>query len=336
VEVLYAGCGPLAPLAVALCHRASRARFWPVDIHEANAASVRRLVEAVGVADRFGDIAAADASRHHWPVTGHVGVAEVMQRGLEKEPQVAVTAHLAAQLEPEGILVPRSIALDVQLFDPTAEFGLDDRAPVRVPLARLLELTRESAALLRGGAAVDVEYTEPAGLQVMVSTGIEVADGVVLDDRDCSLTLPWVAHDLGLSGPGRRGRVRYLTGEKPRLAAERRTVAAPSDPTDAGPVDLAAFSLDSARALVGGMFQRPNGDGPVVELRLLSAAPSPRDPQAEPRGDRPFELIFQGPRDPRLTQGMHPLQHATHPFDGLFLVPVGEDGGGLLYQAVFS
>lgn len=221
VEVLYAGCGPLAPLAVALAHRAPRARFWPVDIHDRNVASVRRLIAAAGLADRFGEVAAADASRHRWPVPGHVGVAEVLQRGLEKEPQVAVTAHLATQLVPDGILVPRRIALDALLFDPATEFDLEaSRERVRVPLAPVLELTRESAADLRGGAEAEFDYAEPAGLHVMVATRIEVGDGVVLGDHACSLTLPWVAHALGLSGPGRRGRIRYLTGARPRLEAE--------------------------------------------------------------------------------------------------------------------
>lgn len=226
VDVLYAGCGPLAPLALALVHRAPRARFWPVDIHPENVACVRRLVAAAGLEEHFGAIVAADASGHRWPVAGHVAVAEVMQRGLEKEPQIAVTANLADQLRPEGRLVPERIVLEVLLFDTAAEFaaaaaGAEPPPPrVRVPVAPLLALDRRSAAALRDGAAVEFGYEEPAGLQVLVSTRIEVHGDLILRDYECSLTLPWVAHDLGRSGPGRRGRIRYVSGPSPRLAAE--------------------------------------------------------------------------------------------------------------------
>lgn len=106
--------------------------------------------------------------------------------------------------------------------------------------------------------------------------------------------------------------------------------------TDPTPIDLAALTLAEARALVGESFVRPNPDGPDVTLRLAAAEPSRRDPRAATFADRPFSLLFLGPRDPRLTQGMHPLDHPAHPFADLFLVPVGERDGGLLYEAVLS
>lgn len=106
--------------------------------------------------------------------------------------------------------------------------------------------------------------------------------------------------------------------------------------TDPTPIDLGSLTLAAARALVGEAFVRPNPEGPDVTLRLVAAEPAPRDPRSEIPADRPFSLLFQGPRDPRLTQGMHALDHPARPFADLFLVPLGERDGGLLYEAVLS
>jgi len=228
VDVLYAGCGPLAPLAVALCHRAPQARFWPVDIHRDATESVRRLVSGAGYEEQFGDIVRADAARHRWPVAGHVAIAEVMQKALEKEPQIAVAANLATHLRPGGVLVPKRISLHVQLLDPAVEFDLEQGAAreakvrVRVPLSPLLQLRADNAAELTGGSEVEFEFTDPRGLQAMVSTRIDVYGDISLGDYDCGLTVPWLAHDLGRSGPGLRGRLRLVPGPSPRLEASLR------------------------------------------------------------------------------------------------------------------
>ena len=106
--------------------------------------------------------------------------------------------------------------------------------------------------------------------------------------------------------------------------------------TDASPIDLAGLTLATARSLVGLDFVRRNDAGPDVTLRLASAEPARRDPSAGDAADRPFSLIFRGPAEPRLTQGMHDLEHPEHGFVGLFLVPVGDADGGFQYEAVFS
>jgi len=230
IDVLYAGCGPLAPLAVALCHRAPRARFWPVDIHTSAVDSVRRLVARAGYDDQFGEIVCADASEHHWPTAGQVGIVEVMQRALEKEPQIAVTANLAPQLLPGGTLVPKCVKLAVQLLDPAVEFNVGhDESPelaerIRIPIVPLLQLRADNAAELLAGCAVEFAFDEPPALAVMVSTQITVYDEIVLNDYDSGLTMPWLAHDLGRSGPGKRGVIRLVTGRSPRLESEYRAL----------------------------------------------------------------------------------------------------------------
>ena len=50
-----------------------------------------------------------------------------------------------------------------------------------------------------------------------------------------------------------------------------------------------------------------------------------------------FTLTFRGPRQPALPQRMYSLEHEVlGKLDLMFLVPVGEDGNGRYYEAVFN
>ena len=106
--------------------------------------------------------------------------------------------------------------------------------------------------------------------------------------------------------------------------------------TDDHTPDLAALTLETCRRHVGESFVRPDDAGPDVTLELTAAEPGRRDPRAQEPGDRPFSLLFRGPLDHRLTQGMHDLDHPRLALRGIFLVPVGQDEDGLLYEAVFT
>ena len=53
-------------------------------------------------------------------------------------------------------------------------------------------------------------------------------------------------------------------------------------------------------------------------------------------GRRPFSLIFRGPAEPILSQQIYPLTHEAMGTLELFLVPVGQDKKGILYEALFT
>ena len=75
--------------------------------------------------------------------------------------------------------------------------------------------------------------------------------------------------------------------------------------------------------------------GEPLELKLIRVeGPSER----AGGGERPFSLFWLGPRDPILPQRIYPLQHPHAEIGTLeiFLVPVGRDASGTLYQAVFG
>ena len=76
-------------------------------------------------------------------------------------------------------------------------------------------------------------------------------------------------------------------------------------------------------------------DRSIYPLVLVEATPLPR---AHAVGQRnvPFQLKFHGPGPGYLPQQIHPLQHDRLGCFQLFLVPVGQDSDGFLYQAVFN
>ena len=55
-----------------------------------------------------------------------------------------------------------------------------------------------------------------------------------------------------------------------------------------------------------------------------------------PGGRDPFSLVFRGPPQPLLAQAIHPLDHAALGRLELFIVPIGRDGTGVSYEAIFS
>ena len=56
-----------------------------------------------------------------------------------------------------------------------------------------------------------------------------------------------------------------------------------------------------------------------------------------PRAERePFSLVFRGPKAPVLIQKIYPVEHQSLGALDLFLVPIGPDGEGMRYEAIFT
>ncbi len=83
--------------------------------------------------------------------------------------------------------------------------------------------------------------------------------------------------------------------------------------------------LDSSFSLVA-------EDVESVEFVLVEAADKT---PAGVEGEQ-FSLIFRGPREPALPQRIYALEHPEMGRIELFLVPVGEEESGRLYEAYFN
>ncbi len=212
VEILYAGCGPFAPLAVPLTTRFSPAevRFTLLDVHERSLDAARLLFQALGKSDFVRDYVRCDAAshRHDAPHPLHVVVVETMQAALEREPQVAVTMNLAPQLCPGGILVPERITVDCCLFDPAGEGD-------RFDLGRVLDLAAGGGTVLFPKRFLHVPEELAGERHLMLLTGITVFDRIALDEGESGLTSPRILFDAGRMRGGEAVEIEYHPGDRP-------------------------------------------------------------------------------------------------------------------------
>ena len=84
-------------------------------------------------------------------------------------------------------------------------------------------------------------------------------------------------------------------------------------------------------AEAAGTVYRVEADGsPAVEMTLERAAELP----SSGREGGSFRLEFRGPFEPILSQGIYQFHGAGEPAE-IFIVPIGQQPSGTLYEAVF-
>ena len=246
IEILYAGCGPFAPLAILLTGRFSSAeiKFTLLDAHKRSLDAARRVFQALGKSTFVRDYIQCDAAsyKNDAPHVIHVVVVEAMRAALEREPQVAITMNLAPQLCPGGIFLPERITVDCYLCDLTTEFSAlpaeadaadslsaGGRDKVRVNLGRVLELTAGSCRNLLASSNSDERretsltrkliLNAPGDLDgeydLMLLTAITVFDSIALDDYESGLTCPRILYDVGKMRRGKAIEFEYQLGDKP-------------------------------------------------------------------------------------------------------------------------
>jgi hypothetical protein len=105
-------------------------------------------------------------------------------------------------------------------------------------------------------------------------------------------------------------------------------------------MDLAALTYESAKALEGTTFQIDLPDGTVVPIRLEEVLRYETRQRRTTRGKaprrEPFSMYFAGPPSPILAQAMYTFRAEKLTFEKLFVVPIGQDGEGVEYEAVFT
>lgn len=247
IEILYAGCGPFAPLVIPLTSRFTPAeiQFTLLDIHKRSLDAAQHIFQAFKLTAFVRDYIQCDATSYRQDARHviHIVVVEAMQAALEKEPQVAITMNLAPQLCSGGIFIPERIAVDCYLCDLTEEFttlpvevdaansllagGGKDK--IRAKLGSALELTAAScrhslasgssdehrAASLSPKVILDVPKDLDGEFNLMLLTTITVFDSIRLGAYESGLTHPRVLYDLGKIRRGMRIELAYHLGDKP-------------------------------------------------------------------------------------------------------------------------
>lgn len=98
---------------------------------------------------------------------------------------------------------------------------------------------------------------------------------------------------------------------------------------------LENLTLDTFAPLQAQTFTLTLDDGATLPLTLVEATALPGN--AFPGRQRdPFQLRFKGPLSVLLDQRIHPMHHPALGALSLFVVPIGREPDGYIYQAVFS
>lgn len=243
LHILYPGCGPYATLVLPLTTQFSPADFQVtlIDVHEPAVVAVRKLVQALDVADYVSDIVQADAMTYQPPAGQHYHllVLEVMQGALAREPQVALTLRFLPWLLPDGLLVPARITVDACLTSQTHEnfatlvrrdpdgFPVDhsDLARRRIQLGQLIALDVDSGRTYHYEQP-DAEETLPAvtvrvpsrppGIdQFMLVTCVDVYPPFSIVDYQSEVSHPVILPELNGIASGSEITFAYAFGPKP-------------------------------------------------------------------------------------------------------------------------
>jgi hypothetical protein len=259
IEVLYAGTGPFAPLALLQTpfFSADEVQFTLIDIHLPALECLAQIISVLGLEPYVAATIQADAMEWEPPggETYHVVVAEVMQRSLITEPQVGVTAAIVTHLRPGGFLVPERVDLSLCLLSSEAEqeqavqardrleeyFDLSSdtipdvtpvlgngAAPERIFIDRVFSLTKSVAEDYERSEtgivslqAIHLPDPLPAGLELRILTEIKTFGDFVLGDYVSGLTFPEPLIDPPTLTPGGTYALRYETLGFPGLRLKR-------------------------------------------------------------------------------------------------------------------
>jgi hypothetical protein len=217
IRVLYAGCGPFAPLCLPLLPLLARqtVHFTLLDVHARAMESVQAIMAALRLEGANIECLVGDATHYRRPKQRplHVIVSETMQRALEREPQVAILMNTAPQLTAGGLMVPEMIAVDAALTDLSQELGSNGVAAGpsaaavkpwsgRIPLGRILKVDRERACAWSAAGVsshlppvrIALPSVVPAQYSLVLATTIRTLGAHLLREYESGLTHPLVVN----------------------------------------------------------------------------------------------------------------------------------------------
>ncbi len=146
LHVVYAGCGPFAPLVLPLC-----ALFPPevlsitlIDIHGESLDAAKQLAKILGLGSSINNYLCEDASVYRFPedVPIHMLVTETLEKGLVKEGHVSIVHNFSDQIKDRGILIPENIVVDAHYVLPEVEYKTPPPSPAPGILAPQTEEAR--------------------------------------------------------------------------------------------------------------------------------------------------------------------------------------------------
>ncbi|MEL7231229.1 MAG: class I SAM-dependent methyltransferase [Pseudomonadota bacterium] len=231
VRLLYAGCGPLAPLVMPslAIFSAGELQVILLDMHAESLASAEQLIAAHDLSDRVNAYIEGDAG--HFVVDQSqppdVVVMEILESCLDQEPQVGVSRHLMTQC-PGALLIPEDITVSMALVNPDKEFSPTGNPADfdRILVGDVFSLNKSRIASwtdIKGdilpAATLDVPDYNRRTYTPVLRTVIKTYGGHTLQDYHSGLTAPCSHDSLAQAVPGARLAFQYRDSRQPGLFA---------------------------------------------------------------------------------------------------------------------
>ncbi|MGB8454014.1 MAG: hypothetical protein WCD89_17010 [Anaerocolumna sp.] len=208
IYILYAGTGPFGVLLITLTSMftSKDIRITMLEMNKDSVSCLKKVIHALEVEAYIEEIITCDAACYKVnplkPI--HMVVAETMQNGLKKKPQVAITRNLVPQMVKGGILIPEHISIDAVLFDykKYMEWMMGDEGAEKefyYPLKTIFNLDKESVLdedLFDELYANLPEIMEDRYKKVCLFTKIQVFGTETLTFQQSSLNLPLQILDI--------------------------------------------------------------------------------------------------------------------------------------------
>lgn len=100
-------------------------------------------------------------------------------------------------------------------------------------------------------------------------------------------------------------------------------------------IDLSRVTSETFEVCLNQPFTvRPEGMDTLDIVLVETKKRGVYDPDKDPR--QAFSVLFRGPPSPPLPQRVYAMENATLGELTLFLVPIGPEGGDMLYEATFA
>jgi len=192
IQVLYAGTGPFAALAlpIMMMLKPEDVQFTFLEINVESIEILKQVIDLFDLHAYVKNIHQCDASL--WDVSSSgidIVISETMDRALIAEPQVAIMLNLASQLPKEVVFLPEEIKVSL------CKRSGGSREPERI--AELINFNKASMySIIKNSSMRNWNFTDQ-NIQTNVSEGeelhfmteIRVNDGNILNLNDSSLNL---------------------------------------------------------------------------------------------------------------------------------------------------
>jgi len=228
VHVLYTGTGPFAALILPLMSRysASEVRFTLLEANKVSFSYLKQFINENGLKEYIHNIENADATNWKIPENEKVDIfiCEAMQKGLQKEPQVAICRNIVPQLQNESMMIPQQIKLKAAMINPDTRMkskfedepndnGIKEMAEVLIIDKNILRESYLPEAQINISADIAKGYPE---LSILTEITVYENEKLMLDESALTLplTLTTITHASNV-------KFQYKLGHEPRIIFEK-------------------------------------------------------------------------------------------------------------------